>query len=51
MIFDVYGQRVAQLPVTSEKTVWNTDKVKDGIYFYRVEVDGEVLSGKTLIQK
>ena len=50
VIFDVFGQKVAELPITSEKTVWNTDKVKDGIYFYRVEVEGEVLSGKVVVQ-
>ncbi len=50
-IVDVYGQGVAELPVTSEKTVWNTDKVKDGIYFYRVEVEGEVMSGKVMVMK
>ncbi|RLD61252.1 MAG: hypothetical protein DRJ05_03030 [Bacteroidetes bacterium] len=55
VIFDVFGQKVAELPITSEKTVWNTDKVKDGIYFYRVDParagEGEVLSGKVMVQE
>ncbi|RLD54376.1 MAG: hypothetical protein DRJ05_14800 [Bacteroidetes bacterium] len=51
MMFDVFGQMVKQLPITSEKTVWNTREVKDGIYFYRSEIKGKVLSGKVVVQK
>ncbi|NOX48353.1 MAG: hypothetical protein GXO89_15390, partial [Chlorobi bacterium] len=49
--FDVFGQQVSELTVTSEKTVWHTDEVENGVYFYWIEVDGEVLSGKVLLQK
>lgn len=51
VVVNVFGQQVAELPVTSEKTVWHTDKVKNGVYFYKVELDGEVLSGKVVVQK
>ncbi len=51
VIADVYGQSVVELPVTSEKTVWHTNGVESGIYFYKLEVDGEVMSGKVVIQK
>ena len=50
-IVDVFGQRVAQLPIATEKTIWQTDEVENGIYFYRVEIEGDVLSGKVVIQK
>ncbi|RLD61253.1 MAG: hypothetical protein DRJ05_03035, partial [Bacteroidetes bacterium] len=46
VVVDVFGQKVAQLPVTSEKTVWNSDGMKSGIYFYKLKIEGEVISGK-----
>jgi len=49
-IIDIFGQTVAELPLVPEKTTWHTDKVKNGIYFYRIEIDGKVLSGKIVIQ-
>ncbi|NOX46985.1 MAG: T9SS type A sorting domain-containing protein, partial [Chlorobi bacterium] len=49
--FDVFGQQVSELTVTSEKTVWHTDEVENGVYFYRAEIKGEVISGKVVIQK
>jgi hypothetical protein len=51
IVIDVYGQTVAELPVTSQKTLWHTDGVENGVYFYRVEIEGDVLSGKIVIQK
>ena len=51
VIVDVYGQEVARLPVKPEKTVWQTSGVKPGIYFYKMEIEGEVLSGKIVVQK
>jgi hypothetical protein len=50
-ISNVFGDQVEVLFVKAEKTVWDTRQTKSGIYFYRAEVDGEVLSGKIVIQK
>ena len=49
-IVNVFGQTVETLLVKSEKTVWDTRKVKAGVYFYNVEIDGKVLSGKIAVQ-
>jgi hypothetical protein len=51
VIVNVYGQQVARLSVKTEKTVWDTRQVNNGVYFYNVEIGGKVLSGKIVIQK
>ncbi len=49
-ITNLYGQEVTKLPVKTEKTVWDTRQLKRGIYFYRLELEGKIISGKlTLI--
>ena len=50
VVVDVFGQEVVRLPVKSEKTVWDCRGVRNGIYFYKVEIEGEVVSGKIVIQ-
>jgi hypothetical protein len=50
-ITNIFGQEVAQLPVKTEKTVWNTRMVKEGIYFYNIEIEGNLVSGKVVVQK
>ncbi len=51
VIVDIFRQKVAELPLVHEKTTWHTDNVKSGIYFYRIEIEGKVLSGKIVVQK
>ena len=51
VIVNIFGQTVKTLPVKSEKTTWDCMDVKNGIYFYRVEIEGTVLSGKIVVQK
>lgn len=48
-ITNLFGQEVTKLPVKTEKTVWDTREVKNGIYFYRVELEGKVVSGKLVL--
>ncbi len=50
-IMDVFGQVVARMPVKQEKTVWDCRQVQNGIYFYRVEIEGILYSGKIVVQK
>ena len=53
-IVNVYGQEVAEMPLHSGKTVWDTREVQNGIYFYRLDPacaqEGKVLSGKIVVQ-
>jgi len=49
-IVNVFGQEEEMITVKQEKTVWDTRKVKAGIYFYNVEIDRKVLSGKIAVQ-
>ncbi len=49
VIVNVYGQTVKTLPVTSEKTVWDCRNIKCGIYFYKMELHGKLVSGKIVI--
>ncbi len=46
IIVDVFGHEVKRLPVKAEKTVWDCREVKNGIYFYRMEIDGKVVVQK-----
>ena len=50
-IMNIYGKKVAELPVRSEKTVWQTGGVEAGLYFYRVETEGTVISGKVMVMR
>jgi hypothetical protein len=49
VIVNVFGQTVKTLPVTSEKTVWDCRNIKCGIYFYKMELHGKLVSGKIVI--
>ena len=61
VIVNIFGQTITRLPVKKEKTnppsvslwrtLWDTRQIKNGIYFYKVEIKGEVLSGKVVVQK
>ncbi len=51
VIVNVFGQEVTSLLIKSEKTVWDTRKVKNGIYFYMMEIEEEIYSGKIVVQK
>ncbi|MBL7102914.1 MAG: T9SS type A sorting domain-containing protein [Bacteroidales bacterium] len=50
-VTNLFGQEVTKLPVKIEKTVWDTREVKNGIYFYSVEIEGKYFGGKVVIQK
>ncbi len=49
-ITNIFGQRVETLHLKSRKTAWDTRQVKSGVYFYNVEIDGKVFSGKIVLQ-
>jgi len=52
-IFDFYGRRINN-PVIyymDNKIVWDCRGVQNGIYFYSLEMEGKVVSGKIIIQK
>jgi hypothetical protein len=61
VVDNVFGQEVARLPVKGEKTyspsanlrrtTWDCRDVKSGIYFYKLEIEGKIVSGKIVIQK
>ncbi len=50
-IVNIFGQEVTMITVKQEKTVWDVRQVKGGIYFYKLEIEGKVLSGKIVVQK
>jgi hypothetical protein len=49
-ITDLTGRLVATLPVTGEKTVWDTRGVLPGIYLYRLQTPMGSASGKIMIK-
>jgi len=52
-VFDFHGRRINN-PVIyymDNKIVWDTKEVKNGIYFYKMEMEGKVVSGKVVVQK
>jgi len=52
-ISDVSGKLIATLPINGKQgqTVWDTRKVKSGVYFYTLNVSGFNKSGKIVISK
>lgn len=50
-ITDTFGQQVALLPVKSEKTIWDTRKIKPGIYYYTLKSNNLTKPGKLIISK
>lgn len=51
LITDVFGRNVNELPIKSGKTVWDCREVENGVYFYILEIEGERISGKVVINK
>ncbi|OQX74251.1 MAG: hypothetical protein B6D61_11750 [Bacteroidetes bacterium 4484_249] len=61
VIVNILGQTITRLPVKTEKTnppsaslwrtLWDTRQIQNGIYFYKVEIEGKIVSGKVVIQK
>ncbi len=51
VVVDVFGQQVAELQGNGTRTVWNTNDMEAGVYFYKAEINGKVISGKVVIQK
>ncbi len=50
-IMDVFGRKVLRKQIIEEKTVFDLRGMRNGIYFYNLEVEGMVYSGKVVIQK
>ena len=50
-VTDIYSRPVAEVPVTGEKTVWDTRGVRPGVYLYRVELNKTTSTGKILIMR
>lgn len=48
-ITDITGRPVATFPLTDNKTVWQTDGVKPGVYLYWLQTKEGSASGKLLI--
>lgn len=49
-ISDIMGRQVATISLTGEKTVWVTNGVKPGVYFYKLAGSGHFTYGKILIE-
>jgi hypothetical protein len=49
-ITDITGRPVATLPLTGEKTVWQTEGMKPGVYLYRLQTPEGSVSGKLMIK-
>ncbi|MDD3744211.1 MAG: T9SS type A sorting domain-containing protein, partial [Lentimicrobiaceae bacterium] len=48
-ITDITGRQVATIPLTGEKTSWQTAGLPSGVYLYRIEGNNAVASGKLVI--
>lgn len=49
-IIDVFGNLMLELPINNEKTVWDTRKAQNGVYFYMLKSDEIQITGKLIIQ-
>ncbi len=50
-IVDVFGREVLRKPVISEKTVFDLRGIWGGVYFYQLEIDGKMYSGKFIVKE
>ena len=50
-VTDIYGRPVAEVPVNSEKTVWDLRGVLPGVYLYKGDMNKTTSSGKILIMR
>jgi len=50
-VANVIGEKIIELQVNTNKTVWDTRNVQDGIYFYNMEIGNWLVCGKVVIQK
>jgi len=48
-ITDMSGRKIANIPTTGLKTVWNVAGLKPGVYFYKIENKGDIPTGKLII--
>lgn len=51
IIVNIFGQEIAILPSIQEKTVWDTREIKNGFYYFNIEIDGIVHNGKIIVMK
>ncbi|MBL7904687.1 MAG: T9SS type A sorting domain-containing protein [Bacteroidales bacterium] len=49
VISDLTGRPVATLPLTGQKTVWQTEGVKPGVYLYRLQTGQGSACGKLMV--
>ena len=50
-ISDIYGRLIAEVPVTSGKTVWDVRQINTGVYFYRFQTNNIQKTGKVVVAK
>ncbi len=50
-LINVFGEEIAKEKIIGGKTVFDLRGMENGIYFYKTEIEGEVLIGKIIIQK
>ncbi len=50
-VYDIFGKSIAKLQLKSVKTIWNTTEIKNGIYFYTLQTDILLNTGKFIIKK
>lgn len=55
-IYNILGQEVAclvngRLNAGTHQYIWNADKVASGVYFYRLEANGEIFQNKLILLK
>jgi hypothetical protein len=50
-ITNTLGQLVAQIEIKDTKTVWDTRKIQNGVYFYFLEMERKRYAGKVVVQR
>ena len=48
-IYNLFGQKVIEVPITRQKTRWDVSGLARGIYFYQLLVKSKVLQGKIIL--
>jgi len=50
-LMNIFGEEIAKKEILAGKAVFDLRRIENGICFYKTEIEGEVLSGKVIIQK
>jgi hypothetical protein len=50
-IYDLYGRKMAKLPITSNQAQWDCSAVSAGLYIYKANINNQLITGRFAINR